>query len=180
MAPEKGLLLQMGWMRHASRNVLKRLMKNLRGMCSLTGCPRPRTPGQESQSQGATSMRFRQFFRAALFLPLILGSLAVAPANADGNLKKVKHVVVIMQENHSFDNYFGALAYAPGSPYHSPRREDGDDHDGGCPKGDHSCVDGLSCRVDAAGNFTCRNATATMMAAPCLLSMIRAVAWLPI
>ena len=25
-------------------------------------------------------------------------------------------------------------------------------------KDDHSCVDGLSCRVDAAGNFTCRNA----------------------
>src|SRR5207302_1328117 len=28
----------------------------------------------------------------------------------------------------------------------------------GCRKDDHSCVDGLSCRVDAAGNFTCRNA----------------------
>ncbi|MGZ4889883.1 MAG: phospholipase C, partial [Candidatus Angelobacter sp.] len=77
---------------------------------------------------------------------------------AEGDPHKAKHVIVIMQENHSFDNYFGALAYAPGSPYHSPRREDGDDQDGGCRKDDHSCVDGLSCRVDAAGNFTCRNA----------------------
>jgi len=42
-------------------------------------------------------MRFRQFFRAALLLPLLLGLLAGKPANADGNLKKVKHVVVIMQ-----------------------------------------------------------------------------------
>jgi len=43
-------------------------------------------------------MRSVQIFRAALFLPLILGLLAADPANADGNLKKVKHVVVIMQE----------------------------------------------------------------------------------
>jgi phospholipase C len=35
---------------------------------------------------------------------------------------RAKHVIVIMQENHSFDNYFGSLAYAPDSPYHSPTR----------------------------------------------------------
>src|ERR1700688_142553 len=145
--PRKGILLQVGWMRHSSRNVLNRLMKNLRRMCSLTGCPRPRTPGQESQIQEATSMRLRQFFRAALFLPLILGLLAVAPAKADGNLKKVKHVVVIMQENHSFDNYFGALAYAPGSPYHSGLF--------GCRNGDHSCVDGLACVPENNGGLHC-------------------------
>ena len=89
-----------------------------------------------------------------LFAMLLVGITAMA----EGDPHKAKHVIVIMQENHSFDNYFGALAYAPGSPYHNPRREDGDDHDGGCRKDDHSCVDGLSCRVDAAGNFTCRNA----------------------
>src|SRR5579884_1838063 len=75
-------------------------------------------------------------------------------AKAEGDPHKAKHIIVLVQENHSFDNYFGALAYAPGSPYHSPRREDGDDHDGGCNKGDHACVDGLACRVDTAGNFT--------------------------
>src|SRR5262249_35949213 len=53
---------------------------------------------------------------------LLLASL-VAPriARADGELSKVRHVVIVMQENHSFDNYFGALAYAPGSPYHAPQ-----------------------------------------------------------
>ncbi len=95
-------------------------------------------------------MRSVQIFRAALFLPLILGLLAADPANADGNLKKVKHVVVIMQENHSFDNYFGALAYAPGSPYHSGLF--------GCRNGDHSCVDGLACVPDNRGGLRCYNA----------------------
>jgi phospholipase C len=51
-----------------------------------------------------------------------------------------------MQENHSFDNYFGALAYAPGSPYHHPRGDcDRDPDDHGCRKNDHACVDGLAC-----------------------------------
>jgi phospholipase C len=84
-------------------------------------------------------------------------------------LHKVKHVIILMQENHSFDNYFGALAYAPGSPYHSPRRDrhhgDHDDGDGdrdrdqrpGCRSDDHGCVDGLSCEVDRAGGFHCAN-----------------------
>ena len=38
-------------------------------------------------------------------------------ARADGNLQNVNHIIVLMQENHSFDNYFGALAYVPGTPY---------------------------------------------------------------
>lgn len=101
-------------------------------------------------------MRLSWVRRAALALPLALAIPAVKPAQAEGNIHKVKHVIVIMQENHSFDNYFGALAYAPNSPYHSPGR-DRDDRDGGCRKDDNRCVDGLSCRVDAAGNFTCRN-----------------------
>ena len=40
------------------------------------------------------------------------------PANLTG-IHKIQHVIIVMQENHSFDNYFGALAYAPGSPYHN-------------------------------------------------------------
>ena len=92
-------------------------------------------------------MRFR-IPQAALLL-LVLAVAAVRPAFADGDLHKVKHIVIVMQENHSFDNYFGALAYAPGSPYHNAGR--------GCEKGDHRCVDGLSCKVDQAGNFTCAN-----------------------
>ena len=95
-------------------------------------------------------MRFLQCFRAPLLLLLIAAWMTQNPAMADGDLKKVKHVVVIMQENHSFDNYFGALAYAPGSPYHSNLF--------GCRKDDHSCVDGLSCLHDKNGDLRCFNA----------------------
>ena len=66
--------------------------------------------------------------------------------NAAG-LQKVRHIVVLMQENRSFDNYFGALPYAPSSPYHS----------GPCASTDNQCVDGLTCSVDGSGNYTCTN-----------------------
>jgi phospholipase C len=66
--------------------------------------------------------------------------------NAKG-LAKVRNLVVIMQENHSFDNYLGALPYAPGSPYHA----------GPCDPNDHTCVDGLTCTGDASGNLSCTN-----------------------
>ncbi|MHB8690346.1 MAG: alkaline phosphatase family protein [Solirubrobacteraceae bacterium] len=38
-----------------------------------------------------------------------------APPVADG-IHKIKHVVIIMQENHSFDNYFGTFPGADGIP----------------------------------------------------------------
>ena len=82
-----------------------------------------------------------------------LGAFALASpvlALADGDLHKVNHVIVLVQENHSFDNYFGALAYAPGTPYHPAAPS-------GCAKGDHSCVDGLTCQVDSTGNLSCAN-----------------------
>ena len=115
-----------------------------------------------------------------LILPLasLLGACAADPPVADSSaaaadsaasasrdhdgIHKVKHVIIVMQENHSFDNYFGALAYAPGSPYHGPDhagRHDGDGDDRrGCRPDDHRCVDGLRCTVDAAGAFHCANA----------------------
>src|ERR1035437_681238 len=68
-------------------------------------------------------------------------------ARADGNIRAVNHIIIMMQENHSFDNYLGALPYVPGGPYHA----------GPCKSGDHSCVDGLTCSVDSSGNFTCAN-----------------------
>ena len=77
---------------------------------------------------------------------------AIDVAAADRGVHKVKHVIVVMQENHSFDNYFGALAYAPGSPYHPAAGRNG------CAGRDHACVDGLSCTVDAAGALSCSNA----------------------
>lgn len=73
---------------------------------------------------------------------------AVQPALAEGNLKNVNHIIVIVQENHSYDNYFGALAYTPGSIYHNGN--------GACSSTDHACVDGLTCK-SSGGNLTCSN-----------------------
>jgi phospholipase C len=71
------------------------------------------------------------------------------PALADGDLQNVNHIIIVMQENHSFDNYFGALAYAPDSRYHNAN--------GGCAASDHKCVDGLACVVNGDGSLTCSN-----------------------
>jgi phospholipase C len=75
--------------------------------------------------------------------------LVPQPSFADGDLQKVNHIIIVMQENHSFDNYFGVLALAPNSPYHQSFF--------GCFPGDHQCVDGLACFVDHAGNYHCGN-----------------------
>lgn len=64
-------------------------------------------------------------------------------------LNKVNHIIVVMLENHSFDNYFGALAYAPAGPYHTSSV--------GCTADDHGCVDGLNCSPDATLGLVCTN-----------------------
>ena len=90
----------------------------------------------------------RRALSVALFVLFVwfgTANLAVA----DGNLQNVKHIIIVMQENHSFDNYFGALAYAAGSPYHNANAV--------CSPSDHQCVDGLSCSLDLSGNVTCSN-----------------------
>jgi phospholipase C len=51
---------------------------------------------------------------AALLLLISLRQPGMLPRRV--TLQKVKHIIILMQENHSFDNYFGALAYAPGVP----------------------------------------------------------------
>src|SRR5436853_250034 len=94
-------------------------------------------------------MRLFPIPRVALLPPLVLTTFIPRQAFGNGDLHQVKNIIIVMQENHSFDNYFWALAYAPGSPYHT--------RFGGCPKEDHNCVDGLSCKADAAGNLTCFN-----------------------
>ncbi|MGA9723390.1 MAG: alkaline phosphatase family protein, partial [Candidatus Binatus sp.] len=92
-------------------------------------------------------MRRRGIAAASLLVGIAALGLSVATARADGNVHNVNHVIIIMQENHSFDNYLGALPYAPGSPYHG----------GPCKNSDNSCVDGLTCSVDSSGNYTCAN-----------------------
>lgn len=88
--------------------------------------------------------------RLAAVLALMLASAGLNPVVAQAGITKVNHIIVVMQENHSYDNYFGVLAYAPGSPYHNGN--------GACAATDHSCVDGLACSVDGMGNLSCGNA----------------------
>jgi len=83
-----------------------------------------------------------------LSLCLASGGFGAARAHADGDLSRVKHIIIVMQENHSFDNYFGVLPYAVGTPYAR----------GPCDADNHACVDGLSCqRHPATGAYSCRN-----------------------
>ncbi len=91
--------------------------------------------------------------RTLLLAGVGAGLLIGAPgARADGNLNKVNHIIMVMQENHSFDNYFGVLAYVPDSPYHSAKRRHG------CPETDNTCVDGLTCKTPQnTGVLACSN-----------------------
>lgn len=47
-------------------------------------------------------------------------ALAVTPNNRTGTLNDVEHVVILMQENRSFDHYFGTLKGVRG--YSDPPR----------------------------------------------------------
>ena len=76
-------------------------------------------------------------------------------SHADGNLQSVKHIIIAMQENRSFDHYFGVLAYVTGTPYHSAK---GSGKKRACNADDHTCVDGLNCKVDKkTGDLKCTN-----------------------
>jgi len=102
-------------------------------------------------------MRQAAVRKTGFILWLAIFSLWAASAQADGDLSKVNHIIIVMQENHSFDNYFGVLPNAapltsavPG-PYHNNQGN------GPCPTSDHTCVDSLNCTRDAVGNYTCTN-----------------------
>jgi len=73
------------------------------------------------------------------------------PQTSTSGLDKVGHIFIVMQENHSFDNYFGALPYVPGGPYHAPAKDGS-----ACKADDHTCVNGLSCSVSGS-SLDCRN-----------------------
>ena len=81
---------------------------------------------------------------ATLFF--VLGGCS-SPGPAQGDLQKVNHIIIVMQENHSFDNYFGVLAYVSGGVYHG----------GPCSADDHQCVDGLTCTGKSNGDLNCAN-----------------------
>src|SRR5499427_5224776 len=100
---------------------------------------------------------------AACFALLCLPWTASAgDGKRNAALQNLNHIIVVMQENHSFDNYFGALAYVPGGVHHALDTDhagDGDDRDGGgCRPDDHRCVDGLTCKAVSDGTLRCTNA----------------------
>src|SRR5215813_6233745 len=83
---------------------------------------------------------------AFAFLP---GTASASDLKRNAALQNLKHIIVVMQENHSFDNYFGALAYVPGGAYHAVNAADRDhdgDRDGGDRDGDDH--DDRGCRPD--------------------------------
>ena len=54
--------------------------------------------------------------RRALGLGCLLAALLPAAAMADAPRTPIRHVITVMQENHSFDNYFGTYPGADGVP----------------------------------------------------------------
>ncbi len=54
-------------------------------------------------------MRQRVIVAASLLISIAALGLSAATARADGDINAVNHIIIVMQENHSFDNYFGAL-----------------------------------------------------------------------
>ena len=55
--------------------------------------------------------------RLVLALLALAGPLTAAPAAlAGGGIHKIQHVVIIMQENRSFDSFFGTYPGADGIP----------------------------------------------------------------
>src|ERR1700722_8474104 len=96
--------------------------------------------------------------RLALLASLVFSLITIIFAAADSRaasastppgFSNVQHIIIAMQENHSFDNYLGALGLVPGGPYHAGA--------GSCAATDHACVNGLSCTRNAAGVYTCKN-----------------------
>src|SRR5689334_8541054 len=75
---------------------------------------------------GQPKIRRLTLRRAVALLVLLSCLLAAAalsgtgsstpPAGAAGGLQKIEHVIVIMQENRSFDHYFGTFPGADGIP----------------------------------------------------------------
>ncbi|MGH7907507.1 MAG: phospholipase C [Candidatus Binataceae bacterium] len=94
------------------------------------------------------------FFAASAPRAARAGSSTIHPISQDGNdgLNRVGHIIVLMQENHSFDNYFGALPYDHAAGYHPPARSG---HP--CDPMDHQCVDGLTCAAETHGDLKCAN-----------------------
>ena len=130
------------------------------------------TPTVSARSRFSTSLTLstsgRVSFRAALpAQPHESGSRSRPVALVASEIHKVKHVVIIMQENRSFDHYFGTFPGATGIPglagnlgklpcVHDPRN-------GGCDKPFHDANDvnygGPHSTLDSDKDMACANRT---------------------
>src|SRR5581483_2517652 len=90
----------------------------------------------------------RRIWAVVLGFALAAWAPAAAAEAPDSGLGRLNHILVIFLENRSFDHYFSALPYAPGSPYHASAA---------CGAQDHACVDGLTCRRGPDGELACSN-----------------------
>src|SRR5450432_3913715 len=62
-------------------------------------------------------MRLKRFVVVVLCMVAMASVVSSAPAQAAGNdIHKIQHIIVIMQENRSFDSYFGTFPGADGIP----------------------------------------------------------------
>jgi phospholipase C len=100
--------------------------------------------------------------RYSRFLIAIVFVLAGVPARSQGGdaIHKIRHIVIIMQENRSFDSYFGTFPRADGIPMsggvptvcaYDPRRQtcvrpyhDTADLNRGGPHNDHSAINDIN------------------------------------
>jgi phospholipase C len=62
------------------------------------------------------ALLIRSALMAVAVALLAIGTAAAAPARGLSGIHKIRHVVVIMQENRSFDSYFGTFPGADGIP----------------------------------------------------------------
>src|SRR5205823_5183513 len=81
-----------------------------------------------------------------------VSSFGSAPATAASGIKKIRHVIVIMQENRSFDSYFGTYPGVDGIP---PGVCVPDPNTGGCDRPYHDAHDS-----NGGGPHTASDATA--------------------
>ncbi len=70
-----------------------------------------------SSTRGQYSPSVSRLLTVLIVSIFFLGGAAISTANAqETGIHKIKHIIIIMQENHSFDNYFGTFPGADGIP----------------------------------------------------------------
>src|SRR5689334_10795310 len=77
------------------------------------------TPKTQKSLQKVLTVLFTSFFATAFLIGCVGSSTPSTSSSTPGqtgDIHKIKHIVVIMQENRSFDTYFGTYPGADGIP----------------------------------------------------------------